>query len=64
MEKTKLRIPMCGNAKIHNSNVWKRKSAEFQCFAEPKFLIPMFGKANNKEFQSLEKPKIKELQCM
>ena len=44
---------MFGKANVHNSNVWrshisdgwKRKSPEFQCFAEPKFRIPMFGKA-------------------
>ena len=45
MEKPKFRILMFGKAKIHNSNVWKRKSAELQCFAELKFLMPMFGKA-------------------
>ena len=36
---------MFGVAKIRNSNVWKRKSPEFQCLELPKFLIPMFGKA-------------------
>ena len=33
---------MFGKAQIHNANVWKRKSGEFQCFAEPKFRISMF----------------------
>ena len=43
----KFRNSNVSKAKIHNSIVWKRKSAELQCFAEPKFLIPMFGKPNN-----------------
>ena len=51
----KFATPMFGNAKIHNSNVWKRKSpefqfwncqnSEFQCLKKPKFTIPIFGKA-------------------
>ena len=46
---------MFGEANIQNSNVWKsqnsqckclkRKSGEFQCFADQKFRIPMFRKA-------------------
>ena len=50
---------MFGIAKIPNSNVWKRKSPEFQCFAEPNFTIPMFRKAQTREFQCLEYPKFK-----
>ena len=49
-EKEKSRIPTFGNAKIHNSNAWKRKSLEFQCLEFPKFLIPMFGKAHTRKF--------------
>ena len=64
LELPKFLISMFGKAKIHDSSVWKRKSAELQCFAEPKFLIPMIGKASNKEFQCLEKSKIKEFQCL
>ena len=42
---------MFGNAKIYNSNVWKRQNLEFQCLGKQKFTIPMFGKAKNREFQ-------------
>ena len=50
---------MFEKAKIYNSIVWKRKTPEWQSFAErqnlefqcvekPKFTIPIFGKAKNK----------------
>ena len=45
---------MVEEAKLHNCNVWKRQNLEFQCLQKPKFTIPVFGKAKNKEFQCLE----------
>ena len=42
---------------IENSNVWKREIREIQCLKKRKSRTPMFGKANNHEFQCLEKPK-------
>ena len=62
---------MFGNAKIHNSNVWKRQNSQFQCLEKEKSRIPILELP---KFQSLEKPKftapmfekakIKELQCL
>ena len=52
-------------AKVQNSNAWKRQNLEFQCFEKPQFKLPMIGKGKiqnsnvwkkqNLEFQSLEK---------
>ena len=57
LEKSKQRIPMFQKEKIENSNVWKREIREIQCLKKRKSRTPMFGKANNHEFQCLEKPK-------
>ena len=64
---------MFGNAKIHNSNVWKRQNSQFQCLEKeksripilelPKFRISMFEKAKI-HYSNLWKSQSSQLQCL
>ena len=47
-------FPMFGKGKVQNSSVLLSQNSEFQCLEKPNFTIPMFRKAQTREFQCLE----------